>query len=716
MQFIRRKSKRAFPCLDPDRRRRRRESRRQGRNGNQNQVYTGRQDTELTTQHPLPQPEPANQGPSIDTPQPTKDDPAVQQPLLQPDISDQELNTTIPHHAIGGDVPFVDPEVLPEAPVTPPQELASEATSEFESLASTTRGIRRGVSNMNMTGPINYGWTSRRGLNAEIPQLSGTEDFPVIHPDILPGTPETSPPEAAPMTSSQRHPRRRPTRLTQERSNTARPKKESRSPIRKQRARRSSLTSSQIENAISARPEYGRKISRPIERFEVVNPCTDPELDPVAKQSALTAPSAHTAIADRSSSNESSSNSSSELHSSEEREHRSRSRHDSSRFTEEWINNLLEKPTLPSSLQRGRGAHPARRSHSSSPNGSPGSPHRGRRQGRRPSTSRSPAPNVLETSGSPIHKRQGRRCPVPKPLSTVEEAQSPARSPRRSYRGLRGTPNLPGFTFGGPGALGNLHPRRQGPSSEDNAAQSAKYRQKGANYSQWIDKANDADCKAPCKVKKSDVSWNDLVNPSSSIERWVTKSARRGGAHLCVRSKPEVRPAGLPMGDQDYLSESISCRNTEGINMHMHSMGPGVIFTEMAHRDPESDTHHWSEIALAQYRRGYDIDTLRHIHICNCVNSQTLNHILEVIYPRLGRSRQSEDVITLDYGTDEYNEIMGVTWGSAVGALVLGAWDRGTRRITRILIWQGSFADSFSQASQEVLVVDFVHCKGLFFE
>jgi hypothetical protein len=31
---------------------------------------------------------------------------------------------------------------------------------------------------------------------------------------------------------------------------------------------------------------------------------------------------------------------------------------------------------------------------------------------------------------------------------------------------------------------------------------------------------------------------------------------------------------------------------------------------------------------------------------------------------------------------------MGVVWGKGVGALVLGAWDRGTHRIARILTWQ----------------------------
>jgi hypothetical protein len=117
-------------------------------------------------------------------------------------------------------------------------------------------------------------------------------------------------------------------------------------------------------------------------------------------------------------------------------------------------------------------------------------------------------------------------------------------------------------------------------------------------------------------------------------------------------------------------------------------MGPGVIFAEFCQRPVGSVHPHWSEIALAQYQRGYDIDTLRYVYVVDCENTETLGHMRDVLFPRLGYSEDSREVLTWEYNTEGYKEIMGVAWGKAVGALVLGAWDRGTHRIARILTWQ----------------------------
>ena len=155
-----------------------------------------------------------------------------------------------------------------------------------------------------------------------------------------------------------------------------------------------------------------------------------------------------------------------------------------------------------------------------------------------------------------------------------------------------------------------------------------------------------------------------------------------------VAKEDQVRAPGLATGENDYRKIQISYFESAGYNIHTHRMGPGVIFAEFCQRPVGSVNPHWSEIALAQYQRDYDIDTLRYVYVVDCENTETLGHMRDVLFPRLGYSEDSREVLTWEYNTEGYKEIMGVAWGKGVGALVLGAWDGGTHRIARILTWQ----------------------------
>ncbi|KAJ6009057.1 hypothetical protein N7522_004073 [Penicillium canescens] len=256
----------------------------------------------------------------------------------------------------------------------------------------------------------------------------------------------------------------------------------------------------------------------------------------------------------------------------------------------------------------------------------------------RPSTqritrSRSKTPSGDAASRSPIRKQRGRR--------TISPAPGPESRTKR--------------------------PGEESPE-EDEATCTAKLRRKGTNYQNWIDRANDADCQIPCPIQRSTLTWNDIARNPDEARRWDIGKDKKVGPNQ-VAMKDQVRAPALTSGENDYRKIQISRVENAGYNMHRHRMGRGVIFAEFCQRPVGSVNPHWSEIALAQYQRDYDIDTLRYVYVVDCENTETLGHMRDVLFPRLGYSKDSQEVLIWEYNTEGYKEIMGVVWGKGVGGI-----------------------------------------------
>ena len=304
-------------------------------------------------------------------------------------------------------------------------------------------------------------------------------------------------------------------------------------------------------------------------------------------------------------------------------------------------------------------------------------------------TSQSSTPRGNGTFESPPRGRRGPRGSIHFPEYSHRDSRSRSplggdspseHPPRRTKRGRRAISPVPG-----PESR-TKKPGEESPE-EDEAARTANFLQKGTNYQDWIDRANNADCQLPCPIQWSTLTWNDIARNPNDALRWDIGKEKKVGPNQ-VAKKEQVWAPGLATGENDYRKIQISRLENAGYNMHTHRMGPGVIFAEFCQRPVGSVNPHWSEIALAQYQRDYDIDTLRYVYVVDCKNTETLGHMRDVHFLRLGYSEDSQEVLTWEYNTEGYKEIMGVVWGKSVGALVLGAWDRGTHRITRILTWQ----------------------------
>ncbi|KAJ5152004.1 hypothetical protein N7492_010299 [Penicillium capsulatum] len=109
---------------------------------------------------------------------------------------------------------------------------------------------------------------------------------------------------------------------------------------------------------------------------------------------------------------------------------------------------------------------------------------------------------------------------------------------------------------------------------------------------------------------------------------------------------------------------------------------PGVLVIEEIKRKAGP---YISEISQAVYERSFSIDTLKRIYILDVRNTDTLNFVSETLYTaRNGLEWPDEEIRYWDKGTPEFNALLGTEIGQVVAHIVLGAFDRGTRHISRI--------------------------------
>ncbi|OQE39821.1 hypothetical protein PENCOP_c006G07069 [Penicillium coprophilum] len=213
------------------------------------------------------------------------------------------------------------------------------------------------------------------------------------------------------------------------------------------------------------------------------------------------------------------------------------------------------------------------------------------------------------------------------------------------------------------------------------------FRQKGNDYQTWINDPDDTNCQRPCIVSPSTLRLDDLMQPFADGNRWDAYF------NAWVDAPEEIGdpcPLDLPTG-QDYHKLYLRKLGVEkdgsvGWNKYHGRVAHTAIFAD---NNVRLDGPQWSQIAQAHYQDFFDIDSLKYVFRMTVVNEETHTFVDKVLYPRYGLELAGDSQLrTWLYDTDEYQEIMGTPLGKAVGALVLGAFTRGTRRISQILTWQ----------------------------
>lgn len=127
--------------------------------------------------------------------------------------------------------------------------------------------------------------------------------------------------------------------------------------------------------------------------------------------------------------------------------------------------------------------------------------------------------------------------------------------------------------------------------------------------------------------------------------------------------------------------------------------GPDMIILEDIERNRECfpPGPHISQISQVLYEQDFPLEELRHVFVRDVMNQNTSDFITSTLYP-FGNSDPSilswpvYQPRSCEHGTPEYDALLGTTLGRMIAYLVLGAFQRGSRRIQRIVIWSNGLA------------------------
>ncbi|KAJ5595351.1 uncharacterized protein N7459_001559 [Penicillium hispanicum] len=211
----------------------------------------------------------------------------------------------------------------------------------------------------------------------------------------------------------------------------------------------------------------------------------------------------------------------------------------------------------------------------------------------------------------------------------------------------------------------------------------------GALRQKWI---NDPNIFSP--IQRSTLSCEDL-----RLQGWDIVQEREG-LPLSLRSR--AVEFGLPFETDLYIKDTtyqgtelyhvtrdeLPNEESNTISNWRGRTGPGLIFIEDMERGKGSDDPWISEITKAIYEKDFSIESLRSVFVLMVINADTKDFVTKHLYSAAnGLCWPDRTVRSWKYDTPEYQALLGTRVGKVVAYLVLGAFDRGTRRIARVLTW-----------------------------
>lgn len=185
----------------------------------------------------------------------------------------------------------------------------------------------------------------------------------------------------------------------------------------------------------------------------------------------------------------------------------------------------------------------------------------------------------------------------------------------------------------------------------------------------------------PCHIFRSQISIRELKK-----QDWDVKSTS-----TCLPSaqREHAVALGYPDSKKSYrmtLLEKVVGRYEE--NCWHGRVAEGVIFIENIERISVDAAGPWtSELTRAVYARRFPMDSLRHVFVCNVMNAQTLPFLRHLYKVRRPGTWNNGQVAIWEEIDGDFQALLGTRIGKVVAYMVLGAFDRGTRRIARIATW-----------------------------
>ncbi|CAI7634289.1 unnamed protein product [Penicillium pancosmium] len=191
----------------------------------------------------------------------------------------------------------------------------------------------------------------------------------------------------------------------------------------------------------------------------------------------------------------------------------------------------------------------------------------------------------------------------------------------------------------------------------------AIFEKKGAQRRRWMENPSEPGC----YILKSKISLSGLMD---TYEMDAPETVR------VIRLKPLSNPSEGP--------ELQQFQSFRWVHQEMRFDGyatPNSLDIEMIRKPADSyfELPPISEVAKALYENSFALDGLKHIFVHNIHNYETRNCLEKYILPNHhpgARFRLESDAI------------LGSRIGKVVAYFVLGAFERGTRRIERIVFFQ----------------------------
>ncbi|KAJ5476326.1 hypothetical protein N7475_002055 [Penicillium sp. IBT 31633x] len=214
------------------------------------------------------------------------------------------------------------------------------------------------------------------------------------------------------------------------------------------------------------------------------------------------------------------------------------------------------------------------------------------------------------------------------------------------------------------------------------ASESLKYgthQSVGRLMQQWVEESTANKCPIlPATLKFKDLLRSKNLDVDMEIHPYLPVQIED---HF-----PELEVMGPSGGawDKVCIQEVDPRRNPElpGIHTWEGQVAPGMLIIEEMKRTSGPYT---SEISQAIYKHYFPIESLKYIYMLDVCNGDTKHFVTKRLYSKSNGLYWPDGTIReWENGTPEFEGLLGTQLGRTAACVLLGAFERGTRRIARI--------------------------------
>lgn len=206
----------------------------------------------------------------------------------------------------------------------------------------------------------------------------------------------------------------------------------------------------------------------------------------------------------------------------------------------------------------------------------------------------------------------------------------------------------------------------------------SEYQARGKKILEWVNNPS----ASGCFIEACNVTWNELNDWASVGEAQTDPNSIE---HREIVTDAQQRKVKGPWTLNDISSREVSPGGTAGKwDLWESFIAPGNLYITNMFRE---SGYHASQIAQVLYERQHPIRTLKHVIVIDVVNEDTIQFCEDELFTaNNGLVWPPPRPQTFVYGSAEYEGLVGTRLGTTVTYLVLGAFARGTHRISQITV------------------------------